>query len=258
LHGIFRARPNHSTVIPRVTIKYLSIDNETRNFETTNVTSIRREREVSGDETSPWILIIHGIQTLTVYETSIISITCEPPLYLANTVCFTGDSIVAVLFLGTEETTITLGYLRPGMYVKGADKHFYSVKHVVKTYYNGKIYTVDGLNGTPFHPVVDKLTNTWKFMKDVDGATAKDYSGFVFSLQLYNRTSEGVYINGILCAVLGHGVTSGDSVVAHEYYGNWDRVDADLSEIMADDDGHTCILKVERDPNSGHVCRLIG
>jgi len=68
--------------------------------------------------------------------------------------CFTDDAKVTILNSDNTIRIIPLGTVEPGMHLKVDNKKFAKVKNVIKTSYEGDVYTLpNGLRGTPWHPV---------------------------------------------------------------------------------------------------------
>lgn len=257
LSDLFYTNRNGHVELPKITIRYLS-NEKLIEYKISNVRGCTRYNEQSSDARSPFLLQITGTSKLHVHETAIQSIIVhEKPVFIENTGCFSGNSIVTIMVNDTE-SEIPLEELKPKTLVKCANGKFYPVKRVTKSSWNGEIFSANELKGSPYHPVVNPSTGEWIFMNAFPGATSSHYAGFLYNMQLHENAAEAVLLNGIRCAVLGHGVTSGDSALAHPYFGNWVSVDDDLANIRVDENGHTCIHGAKKDPKSGLVSELLG
>ena len=167
--------------------------------------------------------------------------------------CFTGNALVSCL-INEEVIEISLDKVKSGMLVE-TDNGFLPVKYVTVTPgYSGPVYVLEnGLCGTPYHPVFDEKQNKWVHLKDhSDKPSQKDFNGEVFNLFFEKGSTEGVLLNGIRCAVLGHGVTSKeqDNVLGHPFFGDWETINYFLNKLKVDYFGRMIILRYTKDSTS--------
>ncbi len=119
-----------------------------------------------------------------------------------------------------------------------------------------------GLTLTPYHPVFDVRSNQWVF-PITKSAPKRRACPAMYSVLLEaaprgsNESRDSIIVNGIAAVSLGHGVKEG--VAAHPYFGNRERIVADLSSMRGWDDGYVCLSSgsLRRDPETGLVCGLV-
>ena len=113
----------------------------------------------------------------------------------------------------------------------------------------------DGLLITPWHPVRQSSTSPWVFPADVGDLAWHTDLDAVFSFVLDAGCS--MIVDGIECAVLGHGVKSEGPVLAHAFFGTAAVVDA-LANLPGWDAGHVSLRpqSLIRDPITHHVVGL--
>lgn len=147
--------------------------------------------------------------------------------YNSGAPCFAGEC--AIRLAGTRGGTKPLNCLARGDIVwtpHGAA----SVRCVVKTRCQGGATMLcelgNGMLVTPFHPV--KVGGKWVFPADVVQPSLRPCPA-VYSVLLEKRSgiAGSFSINGIEAVALGHGITA-DPVASHDYFGNFERVSADL------------------------------
>ena len=87
------------------------------------------------------------------------------------------------------------------------------------------------------------------------------YSGLLFSILLQSDTDPAMHAiqvgaenNALWGVTLGHGIKSGDDVRAHNFFGDWAAVDANLRGFSVEPSGQILCGGVERKDNL--VCRF--
>ncbi|KAI0517910.1 hint-domain-containing protein [Xylaria bambusicola] len=174
--------------------------------------------------------------------------------------CFAGSS--HVLLAEGYETPIS--NLRQGMLVKtpvGAR----GVRALLKTQPSSSatMCRVENLLVTPWHPIkVDRSENEhihgteWVFPIDVVKST-EAYSEPVYSVLLEPHEdvdAHAIYVGGVWGVTLGHGITSGSDVRAHEFLGDYSAVSRELMTLGSGEDGVYSSAGVRRDGCTGMVC----
>jgi len=107
-----------------------------------------------------------------------------------------------------------------------------------------------GLIITPWHPIDASGNNTWSFPSDNTGAVREPAKEPVFTFVLDRAHS--VLVNGVRCVTLAHGITSGDDVRAHPYFGSA-KCTSDLQRLFPEEfaSGHVVLpanCQFTRDP----------
>lgn len=140
--------------------------------------------------------------------------------------CFAGHCTV----LMGDGTTKTVDSLARGDCVKVPNNGVAQVRCVVKTIcYGGRcdlVHLPGGLVITPWHPVRLQGATCWSFPNTL-AQPIKSTCAAVYSFVL--DSSHVLFINGMQCVTLGHGVVS-DAVASHPYFGSA-QVIKDLSRM---------------------------
>lgn len=237
------------------TVKFKAFDTESVMEIPFSSHTINRYRQYPG---GPYLLQIDDIHFTE--ADSVINITeLQKTNYVNYGGCFTGDSMATILN-DQEEFKIRLDEVHPGDSIQVEDGSFKKVHRVMVSEYTGNIYALpNGLRGTPWHPVVDKNTGKWVFLKDYPGVSAELFDGYVYSLQFDEGVTRGVLLCDISCAILGHGVTSKtvDSVLGHTFFGDWKTIDENLSNTRVDEFDRNVVTGFTREPETGEVNGLI-
>lgn len=109
---------------------------------------------------------------------------------------------------------------------------------------------------TPWHPISHNSGKTWCFPAFIADNPVR-YSGAIYSILLQqDRRSEAhaIHVAGTWGVTLGHGVTTGDDVRAHDFLGSWASVAKSLAVLSPDNRGVVVGGGVQRDDRSGQVC----
>jgi len=117
------------------------------------------------------------------------------------------------------------------------------------------VLSPSGLIITPWHPVDIDGNDKWTFPANNTNAVRKPASEPVFTFVL-DRT-HSVIVNGIRCVTLGHGITTGDDVRAHQYFGSNAYI-TDLQKHFTEaySNGHIILpenCQFNHDPATNHV-----
>jgi len=112
------------------------------------------------------------------------------------------------------------------------------------------VVSPSGLIITPWHPIDIDGNDKWSFPANCVSAVRQPSKESVFTFVLDRVHS--VVVNGVRCVTLAHGVTSGDDVRAHPYFGGNACID-DLQKHFAKDyaAGHVTLpetCQFSRDP----------
>ncbi|KAK5995256.1 hypothetical protein PT974_03655 [Cladobotryum mycophilum] len=171
-------------------------------------------------------------------------------------VCFAGSTPVEL----ASGRTMDIRKLKRGMKVRtpvGVRK----VAMVLKTSVTGEtLCRMGSLLVTPWHPIsVDG--KTWDFPANrADKAVL--YTGAIYSVLLQqdgNSSAHAIRVAGTWGVTLGHGVTRGNDVRAHEFFGDYMRVAKGLMTLpSAGRVGVVLGQGVKRDENSGMVSGFMG
>ena len=120
---------------------------------------------------------------------------------------------------------------------------------------------------TTNHPILDcngSPSPRYRHAKEI-GVVEEWPVQYVYNMVLDRH--HHVLSDGVVCLTMGHGMTErrlrqlglrGQSVAVHDYFGNMERVAADLEKIGVGDDGFVSIARntVRRDPQTGWVSGL--
>jgi hypothetical protein len=131
------------------------------------------------------------------------------------------------------------------------------VAMVLKTPVHSQILCrVGDLVVTPWHPISRDGYKTWSFPARVaDGPVV--YTGAIYSVLLQQGRrpdAHAIRVAGAWGVTLGHGVTRGGDVRAHEFLGNWVTVAKTLAALGPDARGVVVGGGVEKDQVTGRVC----
>ena len=94
------------------------------------------------------------------------------------------------------------------------------------------VHVSESLMTTPWHPIKDEESQTWKFPADTGANKIQVYTDAVYTFLLKNRGT--ILIGDTECATLAHGI-EGD-VIGHEFLGT-ENVAADLKRFPTFDEG---------------------
>jgi len=170
--------------------------------------------------------------------------------------CFTGSSLIELI---TGEMT-RVSSLRPGDYV-ATPRVGARVAGIVKTVVKGNPLDLctlgDGLEITPWHPVC--VDGRWTFPANLVPPTPTQCDA-VYSIILENEgdagaAGHGVFIGGILCVTMGHGVQTVGDVRAHPFLSGHDVVMQALSELPGEDIKEA--VGIKRDATTGLMCGFV-
>ncbi len=104
---------------------------------------------------------------------------------------------------------------------------------------------------TPYHPVINTITDQWTFPKDISSPQIRKCKG-VYTLVVRNRFP--IIVQGFTYATLGHNIT-GD-VIGHHFFGS-ERVINDLKKINTYDDGYVVLEKGDYIRENNSVVSII-
>ena len=104
---------------------------------------------------------------------------------------------------------------------------------------------------TPYHPVINTITDQWTFPKDISSPQIRKCKG-VYTLVVRNRFP--IIVQGFTYATLGHNIT-GD-VIGHPFFGS-ERVINDLKKINTYDDGYVVLEKEDYIRENNSVVSII-
>ena len=166
-------------------------------------------------------------------------------------------------FHGNTLLTLEDGTLRRMVDLRRGDRvwtgsAFVAVCMVTHTTTGGKIDMVqvtEGLWMTPRHPV--KMTTKPKWVHPVSvGAATPIETDAVYNLLLEECDTPWVYVNGVLCLTLGHGILD-DPVATHDFFGNRAAVEAAYKELLGWEEGQVTVRCDQFMRNSmGYVCGI--
>ncbi|EFR00125.1 U-box domain-containing protein [Nannizzia gypsea CBS 118893] len=174
--------------------------------------------------------------------------------------CFTGSCRVRLAGSGSERVspTIPIEYLRPPVSVwtpQGPRKVRAVLQSIVK---DVEICEIDCLQITPWHPM--KFQGKWEYPINMTNGDAQAFSGNIYSVLLEpdsNPDAHAIMVEDHICVTLGHGILQGD-IRAHELFGNYQLVIKQLELLPKLPNGLLHCVGVERSPESGRICGLIG
>mmetsp|Transcript_140540 Transcript_140540/g.356722 ORF Transcript_140540/g.356722 Transcript_140540/m.356722 type:complete len:703 (-) Transcript_140540:261-2369(-) len=109
-----------------------------------------------------------------------------------------------------------------------------------------------GLRITAHHPVF--AGGAWQFPADLAEAEERPCEA-VFTFFLKEGGSSAV-VEGVPCVSLGHGLEEG--AAAHPFLGSWRAVRDDLRRLPGYEAGSVDLAGMQRDPETGLVCGLVG
>ncbi|KAI1291337.1 hint-domain-containing protein [Xylaria venustula] len=109
---------------------------------------------------------------------------------------------------------------------------------------------------TPWHPI--KLSQSeagWVFPADVT-KSIDNYWGSIYSVMLEpdgDAEAHAIHIGGVWGVTLGHGIVDGRDARAHEFWGDYKEVSAELVALGSSDDGVYRVGGVKRTVNTGYA-----
>ncbi|OTB10277.1 hypothetical protein K445DRAFT_70622 [Daldinia sp. EC12] len=171
------------------------------------------------------------------------------------TPCFTGSSKVT-LASGRKVPVRNLG---KGSRVR-TPVGSRCVAAVVKTFvHNTAMCKFADLVITPWHPIrIGNMTSRWIFPADLsEYARVVNYSGAIYSILLQpdlDSEAHALEIGSMWVVSLGHGVTKGNDVRAHQFLGDHGKVMRSISTLSHGTDGIVLSSGVERRDDDGLVC----
>ncbi|KIW04784.1 uncharacterized protein PV09_03972 [Verruconis gallopava] len=167
--------------------------------------------------------------------------------------CFTGEC--RVLSEGGHQ--IPIQSLRLGMKVQTL-KGFAKVAAVIATKVNAAPVCIIGcLRITPWHPI--RTATEWTFPAKL-ADKCELFDGYVYSVLLErNGDASGhtIQVEGQWATTLGHGITTGADVRAHEFFGDYDKVVQSLDSLPADSDGVRQCGGIRRNRTTGLASGLL-
>lgn len=170
----------------------------------------------------------------------------------SNNPCFTGESLVTMY--NGKKKEISLLKKKDVIHCNG---YLYVVVCVLETKVTDVeiIQMNEELGITLYHPMY--IDGKWVFPKDTGEMRLCLYTGSIYSVILDYCTDKklylpverliGIEVGGIICAVLGHGIT-GDPIIEHEYLGTT-RIIEDISKKVPEQwrNGKVIVKKMLRD-----------
>jgi hypothetical protein len=181
-----------------------------------------------------------------------------------NNPCIAGHCKVAM----ADGTHTRVDALQRGDRVLSADVHGQAVVATVRCVVasdcapgTALVQLSSGLLVTPWHPVRLSPSSPWQFPSDVphvNAPTSSRTSQTVFSV-LFDHVPAApngvsLLVHGTECAVLGHGVTTPDSILPHAFYGTR-QVESALSKFPGWSTGRVKLPShaIVRHPTTQHV-----
>jgi len=129
------------------------------------------------------------------------------------------------------------------------------VRCVVKTIMPGhvaQLVEIGELRVTPYHPILDQATGTWRFPLDVVGEAKWVPCDAVYSFLLEEGFEESsVVIGGVACVTLGHGIV-GD-VREHPFFGTLAVIEALQMCEQGWKEGFVICKGISRNPITGLI-----
>ncbi|GKT60546.1 U-box domain-containing protein [Colletotrichum tofieldiae] len=127
---------------------------------------------------------------------------------------------------------------------------------VLKTLVRGEtLCCVGALVVTPWHPLSLNDGKTWTFPADVADRQVR-YTGFIYSILLQSDrdpAAHAVSVAGVWGVTLGHGIVAGYDTRAHQFFGNYSRVTAELRNLGIGRKGIAVGKGVSRESTTGLV-----
>lgn len=181
--------------------------------------------------------------------------------------CFAGHCLVTV-FPGAQ---VKVEQLKRGMEVmtlKGSRKVAAIVRTPCSSGKERLCHVGDGLAITPWHPIRAQGQNQDKWVFPIDIVAPQTspcdavYSILLVSNGAKDVDAHSVFIGGVWCVTLGHGLTSsarGD-IRAHAFLGNYERVLNGISRLDGFDDVDGIVTSggTKRAQGNGTICGFIG
>ena len=165
--------------------------------------------------------------------------------------CFAGFTLVEL----ASGKSLKIKKLRQGMVVKTPVGPRQIVTVLKTPVQRETLCRVDGVVVTPWHPV-SLDGKEWHFPAMLADHPVI-YSGAVYSVMLQrdaDSTAHALNVGGLWGVTLGHGITSGNDVRAHEFLGDYARVESSLQELGFGRNGLITGGGIRRSEKGGRVC----
>lgn len=160
--------------------------------------------------------------------------------------CFAGHSLIEL----ANGSKMPVSSLRAGVTVKTPTGPA-EIVAIVKTVVSGgelELCSIgDGLVITPWHPV---NLDGWKFPADIVEPRVESCEA-VYSILLEKTDAHAVFIGGVQCVTLGHGVVDKEDVRSHPFLSDYDAVVGQLAKSAVDGDGFRVAIGTVRDGETG-------